>query len=70
MGEPAIPTPAEREHVRAFAKAVVDSVRNDEDPPHPQWEDGDAMDDDMMTFRLAQEIGLLLEEARQRGVAR
>lgn len=68
MGEPAISTPAEREFVRAFAKSVVESVRNDEEQPQPRWEDGDAMGDDTMIFRLAYEIGLLLDEIQRKSL--
>ena len=35
MGEPAIPTPAQRKATHELAIAIVESVRNDEPMPHP-----------------------------------
>lgn len=67
MGEPAIPTPKEREERRALAAAIVKAVAEDEDPPKPflpiepgdptRWED-DALE---AAFGLAQEIMMLVD---------
>lgn len=61
MGEPAIPTDAERNETCAYAKAIVDAVRNDELGPHPEYPESSPTAD-LMVFRMAQEIELLLAE--------
>jgi hypothetical protein len=66
LGEPAIPSDAERARTRAYARSVVDAVRNDEERPTPRFADGDAMSDDTMIFQLAQEIELLLARVSTR----
>lgn len=69
MGEPATPTPVERAWTRAYAKSVVDAVRNDEEQPLAHWPDDadsgpgvDVMGDDTVIFKLAQEIEMLVKE--------
>lgn len=59
MGEPVHPTPEERARTRAYARDVVESVRNDEDQPRMTHPDGDAMSDELVIFLLSQEILLL-----------
>lgn len=70
MGEPAIPTAADRKETRELATAIVESVRNDEAMPHP-FDVIEVHGAGMMVhlvhvkehmFRLAQEIDLLRAE--------
>lgn len=60
MGEPATPSPKEREATRKLAREIVESVRNDEAMPLPAWL-GDPISRvalEEFIFELAQEITL------------
>lgn len=53
MGEPAIPTPAERAATLDLARSIVDAVRNDEESP-TKYMRGSAIDGTI--FRFAQDL--------------
>lgn len=63
MGEPARPPLAERAATRTLAKAIVDSVRNDE-PMSEDVVNATLLQDDTnrFVFQLAQEIDLLFND--------
>jgi hypothetical protein len=61
MGEPAMPTPADRQGTRRWAAAIVDSVRNDEEMDLPIPDDSPTAFENFI-FVLAQEITLLQAE--------
>ena len=71
MGEPATPTPIEREERQKIATAIVESVASDEKMPLPGLNPitlqnkgvfFDAKEVKEFVFGLAQEITILLEE--------
>lgn len=71
MGEPATPTPAERDERRNLAAAIVASVLNDEAMPHGlrviKTIGGDILervDVEQLLFHLAQEIDLLIADGK------
>lgn len=74
MGEPAIPTAAERKETRELAVRIVNAVCNDE--PISLGLDPGILgrayvreDVEQLAFRLAQEIGLLLDDRHERADA-
>lgn len=55
MGEPAVPTPADRAETLKLAREIVDSVREDADLPEPFTGDPDDITANAV-FRLAQDL--------------